>query len=185
MENLEILINELRKMPNETEWLEFKHDNYDPEMIGKDISALANSAALKEKSCAYMIWGIDDQTHDIVGTVNDLSTLKKGNEELGNWLRRLLSRNADFEFHIVTMSNKQVGVLIIYSAADRTVMFEKVDYIRIGSYTKKLSEYPTVQAKLWDKLRKIRFEQQIAKKDLEFNEALRLIDHAVYFVFCK
>lgn len=87
MENLDILVNELRKMPNETEWLEFKHDNYDPEMIGKDISALANGAALKEKSCAYMIWGIDNETHEIVGTANDLSTLKKGNEEkaMRNW----------------------------------------------------------------------------------------------------
>jgi hypothetical protein len=31
--------------PNETEWLEFKHDNDNPEMIGKYISALSNSAA--------------------------------------------------------------------------------------------------------------------------------------------
>ncbi|MDX9871278.1 MAG: ATP-binding protein [Clostridia bacterium] len=181
MENIDILVNELRKMPNETEWLEFKHDNYDPEMIGKDISALANGAALKEKSCAYMIWGIDNKTHDIVGTAYDLSTLKKGNEELGNWLRRLLSKNADFEFHSITMSNKQVGVLIIYRAADRTVMFEKVDYIRVGSYTKKLTEYPAIQAKLWDKLRTVKYEQQIARKDLELDEALRLIDHSIYF----
>lgn len=164
MENLDILVNELRKIPNETEWLEFKHDNFDPEMIGKDISALANGAAIKEKNCAYMIWEIDDKTHEIVGTANDLNTLKKGNEELGNWLRRLLSKNADFEFHSITMSNKQVGVLIIYNAADRTVMFEKVDYIRIGSYTKKLSEYPAVQAKLWDKLRTRKYEQQIVKR---------------------
>ncbi len=181
MENLDILVNELIKMPNETEWFEFKHDNYDPEMIGRDISALANGAALKEKSYAYMIWGVDDETHEIIGTVNDLSKLKKGNEELGNWLRRSLSRNADFEFHSITMSNKQVGVLIICSATDRTVMFEKVDYIRIGSYTKKLADYPTVQAKLWDKLRNIKYEQQLAKRDLELNEALGFINHSIYF----
>ena len=68
MENLDLLIKELIKLPNETEWLEFKHNNYNPEMIGKDISALANSATLNEKSCAYMIWGIHDETHDIIGT---------------------------------------------------------------------------------------------------------------------
>ena len=50
MENLVLLVNELRKLPNETQWVEFKHNNYDPHMIGKDISALANSAALYEKS---------------------------------------------------------------------------------------------------------------------------------------
>ena len=43
MENLLLLIEELRQLPNETQWVEFKHDNYKPEMIGEDISALANS----------------------------------------------------------------------------------------------------------------------------------------------
>lgn len=46
MENLDRLVNELRKLPNETQWVEFKHNNYDPAMIGADISALANSAAI-------------------------------------------------------------------------------------------------------------------------------------------
>lgn len=50
MENLDRLVNELCKLPNETQWLEFKHNNYTPDMIGSDISALANSAALHEKS---------------------------------------------------------------------------------------------------------------------------------------
>ena len=40
MENLDKLVNELRKLPTETQWLEFKHNNYTPDMIGKDISAL-------------------------------------------------------------------------------------------------------------------------------------------------
>ena len=111
MENLDKLVNELRKLPTETQWLEFKHNNYTPDMIGKDISALANSASLYEKSCAYMLWGIDDETHEIVGTDYDLQTLKKGNQELENWLRSLLSKNADFEFHTVQMAEeKRVGV---------------------------------------------------------------------------
>lgn len=55
MENLDRLVNELCKLPNETQWLEFKHNNYTPDMIGSDISALANSAALHEKSCSYML----------------------------------------------------------------------------------------------------------------------------------
>ena len=82
MENLDLLVQELIKYPKETEWLEFKHNNYEPQMIGRDISALANSATLNEKSCAYMLWGINDETHEIVGTDKDLRTLKKGNQEL-------------------------------------------------------------------------------------------------------
>ena len=78
MADLKKLIDELRKYPVETQWLEFKHNNYTPEMIGQDISALANSAALYDRKCAYMIWGIDDVTHDIVGTEHNLQTLKTG-----------------------------------------------------------------------------------------------------------
>ena len=185
MENLDKLVNELRKLPTETQWLEFKHNNYTPDMIGRDISALANSASLYEKSCAYMLWGIDDETHEIVGTDYDLQTLKKGNQELENWLRSLLSKNADFEFHTVQMAEeKRVGVLIIYKATNQTVMFDKVDYIHVGSYTKRLSEYPAMQAQLWDKIRNSRFEERYAKQDLRLEDALRMLDYSVYFDNC-
>ena len=181
MENLERLIRELQKLPTETAWVEFKHDNYNPHMIGSDISALANSAALHDKSSAYMLWGIDNKTHEIVGTKYNLQTLKKGEQELENWLRSLLSENADFEFQQVQVDNKTVGVLIIYRAVNQTVMFEKVDYIRIGSYTKKLSDYPQVRAQLWDKIRNSNFEERHAKQDLELNVALQMLDYTSYF----
>lgn len=181
MENLDKLVNELRKLPNETQWLEFKHNNYDPIMIGQDISALANGAALCEKSCAYMLWGIDNSSHEIVGTDYDLQSLKKGQQELESWLRNMLSRNADFEYHTVFMNDKTVGVLIIYRAANQTVTFEKTDYIRVGSYTKKLNEYPAIQAQLWDRIRNTKFEERYAKQELELADALRLIDYSAYF----
>ncbi|MDD2648434.1 MAG: ATP-binding protein [Eubacteriales bacterium] len=183
MENLEKLICELCKLPNETQWLEFKHNNYEPEMIGRDISALANSAAIYEKSCAYMLWGIDDETHEIVGTEHSILNLKKGNQELENWLRSLLSRNADFEFHSVLVNEKNVGVLIIFKAVNQTVMFEKTDYIRVGSYTKKLSEYPSLQAQLWDRLRNEKFEERYARQDFELQRALQMLDYSCKALF--
>lgn len=181
MKNLDRLVDELRKLPNETQWVEFKHNNYDPFMIGRDISALANSAAIHEKNCAYMLWGIHDTTHDIVGTDYNLQNLKKGNQELENWLRSLLSNNVDFEFHTVLMNGNNVGVLIIYKATNQTVMFEKIDYIRIGSYTKKLNEYPALQAQLWDRLRNTKFEEHYAKQDLTLQDAVGLLEYTSYF----
>lgn len=181
MENLDLLVNELRKLPHETPWVEFKHNNYDPHMIGRSISALANSAALYEKNYAYMVWGVHDETHEVVGTDWNLQTLKKGNQELENWLRSLLSRNADFEFHSISMNDLTVGVLIIGSATMQTVMFEKVDYIRIGSYTKKLSDYANIQAQLWDRIRSAKYEDRYAKYDLSLSEAIRLLDCSAYF----
>lgn len=181
MENLDKLIYELIKLENETPWLELKHNNYTPNMIGEDISALANSAALHEKSCAYMIWGIHDKTHEIIGTNNDLQSIKKGDQELENWLRSLLSKNADFEFHTTTIENKKVGILIIGRATHHTVAFQKIDYIRIGSYTKKLQEYPALQSQLWDRIRNSKFEERFAKQDLNFSEALNYLDYSAYF----
>ena len=63
MENLELLIKELVKQPNETGWLEFKENYKDSQMIGEDICALANAAALAGRDTAYFIWGVEDGTH--------------------------------------------------------------------------------------------------------------------------
>ena len=79
------------------------------------------------------------------------------------------------------MNNKKVVVLIIYKATNQTATFKKVDYIRVGSYTAKLNEYPQMQAQLWDKLRNSRFEEQYAKQDLTDEEAVRLLDFSIYF----
>jgi predicted HTH transcriptional regulator len=91
-------VKELCKLSAETEWLEFKHNNAEPEQIGEYISALANAAALYGKAFAYMLWGIDDKTHDIIGTSFNPSTAKIGNEELENWLLRLLNPKINFRF---------------------------------------------------------------------------------------
>jgi len=67
-EYLSSLLRELCKLSKETEWVEFKHNNGDPQMIGETISALANSAALLGKHSAYMVWGIADEDHALLGT---------------------------------------------------------------------------------------------------------------------
>lgn len=181
MENLDRLVNELRSFTDETQWLEFKHNNYDPVMIGQDISALANGAALCDKKYAYMLWGIHDDTHDVVGTEQNLQSLKKGNQELENWLRSMLSSNADFSFDTVEMPEGRVGVLIISKAVNQPVTFQKMGYVRIGSYTKKLNEHPAMQAKLWDKLRNEHFEERYAMQDMDLDTALGMLDYSRYF----
>ncbi|MGO3670113.1 MAG: hypothetical protein ACTJFQ_17840 [Vreelandella alkaliphila] len=52
------LLAELRKLPSETSWLEFKRNNADPHEIGEYIAALSNAAALEGKSAAYMVWAV-------------------------------------------------------------------------------------------------------------------------------
>lgn len=76
-EYLQSLVRELSKMNSETEWVEFKCNNKDPERIAKYISGLSNSATLWEKPKGYLVWGIDNDTHEIVGTDFDYRNMKK------------------------------------------------------------------------------------------------------------
>lgn len=179
--NLDILIKELCKLPKEVGWVEFKHNNCEPKMIGEDISALANTATLKDRDNAYMIWGVDDNTHEIVGTKVRLPLEKKGQQELENWLRFMLSKNADFEFLDTEVDGKHVEIIKIHKALSEPVAFEKVEYIRSGSYTKKLHEFPVMRAQLWDKLRNSQFEDVNSKEDLRFADITRMLSVETYF----
>lgn len=85
------LVDELRKLSAETAWVEFKHNRADPQAIGEYLSALSNSAALNDKPAGYVVWGIDDETHNVVGTTFTPSSTLKGAEPLENWLVRLLN----------------------------------------------------------------------------------------------
>ena len=76
--NIDRLVKELCKLPKEIGWVEFKHNNCEPTMVGEDISALANSATLNDRDYAYMIWGVHNETHEIVGTDKNLQNIKKG-----------------------------------------------------------------------------------------------------------
>ena len=98
-EYLNGLVRELCKQPAETEWLEFKHNNADPQEIGEYLSALSNSAALCGKANAYLVWGIENDTHKVVGTTFSPGKKKVGEKELENWLLKLITRKIDFYFH--------------------------------------------------------------------------------------
>lgn len=54
-EDLIKLLNELRALPSETEWLEFKQarKNYDFSKLGRYFSALSNEANLKGKDSQF------------------------------------------------------------------------------------------------------------------------------------
>lgn len=69
-EKLKELLDSLRSLPSETEWLEFKEAkaNFDFNKLGKYFSALSNEANLKNKPCGWLIFGVEDKSRRIVGT---------------------------------------------------------------------------------------------------------------------
>lgn len=143
------LLDDLRALPDETEWVEFKVSNFRPDDIGEYISALSNSASLHNHEQGYLVFGIEDKTHSVVGTAFRPKAEKKGNEELENWLSRLLNPRVDFRIHEFNYAGKSTVIIEIDAARDRPVKFQDEGFIRVGSYKKRLSEYPEKERKLW------------------------------------
>jgi predicted HTH transcriptional regulator len=175
------LLRELIKLPQETEWLEFKTNKAQPKDIGEYISALSNSAALKGKSHGYMIWGVDNDKHEIVGTIFDPFAEKIGNEELINWLIQRLSPRIYFCFYNVNYDGKPVIILEINSASNTPVKFTHTEFIRIGSYKKPLHDHPEVAKTLWRILDQTPFELQPAAELVTEDEILQLLDYPAFF----
>ena len=175
------LLKELRALPQETEWVEFKENLAVPEDIGEYISALSNSAALQGKVTAYMVWGVDDQTHEIRGTAFRPREMKKGNEELESWLLRLLAPKIYFTFHSLVAEDKPVVILEIARAAHNPVQFQGIEFIRVGSYRKKLKDYPEIERELWRVFDRTPFEELIAVNHADDATVLKLLDYPAYF----
>lgn len=176
------LIYSLVGYPDETEWIEFKTGNNDPERIGRDISALANSAAYLKKARAYKIWGVEDSTHKLVGTSFDPYHAKgKGNQDLLIWLRTFLSVRASYEFEIVEHGDLSFVVLTVEAATGQPVCFDKAAYIREGSSTTRLVSGSAKEAKLWERLQSGDFESKVAERDATLEELEERLDIDAYF----
>ena len=133
---------------HEEEWFEFKENWFDPIQLGEYISALSNSAAVFGKDNAYFVWGVNDKTHDIVGTSIDFNKDYKG-EPVQNFLARNLKPSLAFEFHELIINNNRVVVLVIPSAKRVPTSFCKDRFFRISSSKVNLDNYPEREALVW------------------------------------
>jgi predicted HTH transcriptional regulator len=175
------LVRELCKLPRETEWVELKENNAEPKLIGEYLSALANSAALEGKAFAYLLWGVRDGDHAIVGTRFDAHGAKVGNEELESWLLRLLEPKLHFRFFVVEVDGQRVVLLEVERAQRQPARFEGIEYVRVGSIKKKLKDVPEKERALWRVFDQTPFEIGVAREHASSDEVLSLLDYPSYF----
>ncbi len=128
-----------------------------------------------------MVWGIEDGTKKVVGTSFKPRATKKGNEELENWLMRSLHPQVNFHIYEWSHQSKPIALFEIPRATHAPIRFASEEFIRVGSLTKKLKDYPTKEAALWASFAKNPFERGIAKSDLPGDEVLSLLDFAGCF----
>ncbi|MBA4408296.1 MAG: putative DNA binding domain-containing protein [Bacteroidota bacterium] len=83
-DELKSKLTQLLALKSETEIVEFKeaNNNFDFAKLGKYFSALSNEANLMGKDCAWLVFGVEDKSHKIVGTKyrekrTDLDKLKR------------------------------------------------------------------------------------------------------------
>lgn len=110
-------LNELRRLPAETEVFEFKEakNSFDFSKLGKYFSALSNEANLKDRPYAWLIFGIRDKGRTIVGTRfrpnrKDLDSLK------GEIANRTTNRITFIEIHELCLPEGRVLMFQIPAA---------------------------------------------------------------------
>ncbi|MBK7326913.1 putative transcriptional regulator [Candidatus Propionivibrio aalborgensis] len=179
------LVDELRALPEETSWVEFKNNNTDPDVIGKRCSALSNSARIEGRDCAYVLWGINDSSHDIVGTDFNPDAKKANGQVLQLWLANCLQPSIAFSFRVVNHPQGRVVLLEIPAATGTPVAFNSISFIRIGSATPKLTDFPERYQQLIERMQPYRWEQLIARQYATGDDVLALLDYSQYFRLTK
>ena len=144
------LVDQLRKQSSETEWLEFKGKHCAPAQIGEYLSALANSAYLVARPKGYLVFGVDDGTHEVVGTNFDPYKAKgKGNQDLLPWLAAGLRPRTGFAARVVEHPDGRVVVFEVTPAKGRPIRFKEKEYVRVGASKTELAKHPTMERAIW------------------------------------
>jgi ATP-dependent DNA helicase RecG len=175
------LIDDLRALPAETAWVEFKHENTDPEGMGKRVAALSNAARIEGQDTAYLVWGVEDGTHRVLGTSFEPDATKARGQPMPLWLAQNLQPSPAFGFRVVAHPLGRLVLLEIPAAPGAPVCFQNIPYVRIGSATPKLTDYPERFQRLIERLRPYRWESEVARAYASADEVLTLLDYPAYF----
>ena len=156
-EFLERLVRSLVAYPSEQTWFEFKLNCADPMRIGKYLSGLSNAALLANQPFGYLVIGVDDATHEIVGTdfrPQEQKTLGKNKgEPLLHWLQRGLSESlVAFDVFDVLIDERHVCVFEVEAAKLRPTKFEGEGYCRVGSSLTNLRQNVALERELFNHL---------------------------------
>ncbi len=184
-QELEILIKELAALPKECEWVEFKVNNSNPQEIGEYVSALSNSACYHKQAFGYLVYGVEDATHRLVGSNFHPLTEKIGNQELENWLVTQLNPKIDVNIYEVDFAESHFAVFKIQATRNTPISFKGEYFIRIGSYKKKLDDHPERERQIWKVENSPVFENETAISNVTDSDILQLIDYPAFFDLLK
>lgn len=157
------LLDRLRAEPRESEWLEFKATRLAPQPLGEYLSALANSACLVGKPRGYLVFGIENGSHTVVGTAFDPQAENgQGNQLLPLWLALGMHPNVGFEIYDWQYQELRVVLFEVHPAFDRPVEFYGKAFVRNGSSKTALAKYPEKERAIWS--RRVDWSAQVCEQ---------------------
>jgi predicted HTH transcriptional regulator len=89
------------------------------------------------------------------------------------------------EVHEGDVDGTPIVLFSIQPAAGRPVRFKGIEYIRIGSYKKKLHDHTEKERELWRIFEQTPFEKGVAKVGASSDDVLSLLDYPNYFRLMK
>jgi len=107
--DVEAKLDELLRLPAETEWVEFKEakSSYDLNRIGEYFSALSNEANLGNQEFGWLVFGVEDKARAIVGS--QFRTQRKDLDHLKEEIAAQASQRMTFtEIHEVHRDGSRV-----------------------------------------------------------------------------
>ena len=129
-----------------------------------------------------VIWGVDDATHELVGTAfRPLSQTVGGGQLLPIWLKQVLSANTMYEFAETHHDGKRFVILPVWASVQQPATYQGVPYIREGSSTTRLESGSAREAELWRRLQNRDFERLPARQDVKAEELRNFLDVDVYY----
>lgn len=176
------IVEECLKLPDETDWVEFKENNFEYEQLWERLSWLSNAANLNWKDFGFLIYWIRDGSLEVVGTEFTPEKEKAHNAPL----EFRISKDIQPEDIIISIRTiqyqwKKLVIFIVPAAIHKPTTFKEKSFIRIGSSTTDLSDYPEREKKIWNNVYNKSFEKQIAISGLQKEEVFDLLDVDEYF----
>ncbi|WP_346697859.1 RNA-binding domain-containing protein [Thomasclavelia spiroformis] len=141
------ILTELLKSP-ENEYIEFKEagNKYDMDKLGRYFSAVGNEATLHEKQYGWIIFGVKDKTHEVLGT----SFCE--NEDFNKVKKQISDNTTDnvtfIEVYSFYFKDKRVIMFQIPAAIGTPINWKGYPYGRVGESIGPLEARKIEQIKL-------------------------------------
>ena len=141
------ILTELLKSP-ENEYIEFKEagNKYDMDKLGRYFSAVGNEATLHEKQYGWIIFGVKDKTHEVLGT-NFCE-----NEDFNKVKKQISDNTTDnvtfIEVYSFYFNDKRVIMFQVPAAIGTPINWKGYPYGRVGESIGPLEARKIEQIKL-------------------------------------